>query len=108
MKIYFAGSIRGGRADQIIYADIIALLKQFGTVLTEHFADPELTAEGHGNTVNAIYKQDISWINQSDMLVAEVTQPSLGVGYEICYGSEVRRIPVIGLFRSSAGRSLSA
>ena len=36
MTIYFAASISGGRGDQAIYEQIIEMLKQHGTVLTEH------------------------------------------------------------------------
>ncbi|MEZ4526596.1 MAG: hypothetical protein R2941_11810 [Desulfobacterales bacterium] len=43
MKIYFAGSIRGGRDDVEIYRKLIAFLKSFGQVLTEHVGDTGLT-----------------------------------------------------------------
>ena len=43
-KIYFAGSIRGGRDDKEIYAQMIAYLNKYGTILTEHVADQKLTS----------------------------------------------------------------
>ncbi|MEM7514802.1 MAG: nucleoside 2-deoxyribosyltransferase, partial [Bacteroidota bacterium] len=46
MNIYFAGSIRGGRDDKELYLEIIQLLTEYGTVLTEHVADPSLTSWG--------------------------------------------------------------
>ena len=45
-KIYFAGSIRAGRNDAQLYAKIVAILKTFGTVLTEHVGDPNMTEAG--------------------------------------------------------------
>lgn len=42
MNIYFCGSIRGGRQDVAIYQQIVACLKEYGAVLTEHVAFPEL------------------------------------------------------------------
>ena len=42
MRIYFAGSIRGGRADVQLYIKVIKQLQRYGTVLTEHVADPNL------------------------------------------------------------------
>lgn len=45
-KIYFAASIRGGRQDAHIYSKIVALLKNYGRVLTEHVGDQSLTAGG--------------------------------------------------------------
>jgi len=42
MNIYFCGSIRGGRQDVAIYQQIVTYLKNYGRVLTEHVAFPEL------------------------------------------------------------------
>ena len=39
MKIYFAGSIRGGRKDVLIYNNIINYLLTKGEVLTEHIGN---------------------------------------------------------------------
>ena len=46
MKIYFAGSIRGGREDRNLYAEIIDMLKNYGEVLTEHIADKNISHMG--------------------------------------------------------------
>ena len=45
-KIYFAGSISGGRGDQPIYQRIVALLQGYGNVLSVRVADPQLTEAG--------------------------------------------------------------
>ena len=37
-KIYFAGSIRGGRVDAALYQRLIAYIKQTDRVLTEHIS----------------------------------------------------------------------
>jgi hypothetical protein len=42
MKIYFAGSMRGGRADAALYYKIVQYLKTHGEVFTEHVGDTEL------------------------------------------------------------------
>ena len=49
MKVYFAGSIRGGRDDAALYALIVKHLQTFATVLTEHVASDELTASGEAH-----------------------------------------------------------
>uniref|UniRef100_A0A668VK57 2'-deoxynucleoside 5'-phosphate N-hydrolase 1 n=1 Tax=Oreochromis aureus TaxID=47969 RepID=A0A668VK57_OREAU len=36
MKVYFCGSIRGGRDDVHVYRRIVHALQSYGTVLTEH------------------------------------------------------------------------
>ena len=51
-----------------------------------------------------IYRRDIEWLDQAQALVAEVSAPSLGVGYEISYALHVRKIPVLCLRHRSAKR----
>lgn len=46
MKIYFAGSIRGGRGDANLYLQIIDYLKQYGKVLTEHIGNKNISSNG--------------------------------------------------------------
>lgn len=84
MKIYFAGSIRGGRRDKDLYLEIVKKLAAFGTVFTEHVADPKLTSYGDtGLSDTEIYERDVRWLAESDVVIAEVTTTSLGVGYEL-------------------------
>lgn len=108
MKIYFAGSIRGGREDADLYLQIIEYLKEYGEVFTEHVGDPSLTSAGDdGPTDRFIHDRDLQWLQNSDMIVAEVTTVSMGVGYEIGRAVEARK-PVLCLFRPGAGKNLSA
>jgi hypothetical protein len=107
VKIYFAGSIRGGREDTALYLDIIGRLRAYGEVLTEHVGDFELSSFGEGGRDGEIHDRDLAWLREADCLVAEVTTPSLGVGYEIGKATEWRK-PTLCLFRRSSGRSLSA
>jgi 2'-deoxynucleoside 5'-phosphate N-hydrolase len=107
IKIYFAGSIRGGREDQEIYKQIIDHLQQHGEVLTEHFAHANLTSSGTPGDVEKIYIQDMAWIEEAAVIVAEVTQPSLGVGYELGRAETMGK-KILCLFRGDSERSLSA
>ena len=107
MKIYFAGAIRGGRDDAALYLEIVKLLRNYGEVLTEHVADDELTALGELTDNKAIHDRDLAWLRAADCLVAEVTQPSLGVGYEVGRMVEWRK-PILCLFRHYGTRVLSA
>lgn len=106
MKIYFAGSIRGGRDDKKIYLAIVNLLKRYGEVLTEHIGDQKLSAMGEdGLSDEYVYNRDMKWLNDSDVVVAEVTTPSLGVGYEIAKIEDKK--PVLCLFREKNRNKLS-
>ena len=106
MTIYFAASISGGRGDQAIYEQIIEMLKQHGTVLTEHFGNVSLTAAGEAIPDGDIHDRDLEWLRSADVLVAEVTTPSLGVGYEIGRAVEWGK-RVVCLHRPSHDRKLS-
>jgi nucleoside 2-deoxyribosyltransferase len=108
MKIYFAGSIRGGRDDAALYGRIIALLRAHGEVLTEHVGDVSLGSGGQSHLPSAkIYEQDTAWIREADVLVAEVTTPSLGVGYEIGLAESLGK-KILCLYRTNADKKLSA
>jgi len=108
MKIYFAGSISGGRNDKDLYNKIIELLKNYGSVLTEHVGDLKLGEKGEvGFTDQYIYERDISWIKEADALVAEVSTPSLGVGYEIAY-AEILNKKMLCLYREGSEKRVSA
>jgi nucleoside 2-deoxyribosyltransferase len=108
MKIYFAGSIRGGRSDQELYSQIIKLLSNFGTVLTEHVGKKTLSILGEdGPNDEYIYNRDMKWLGETDVVVAEVTNPSLGVGYEIAKAEEWGK-RVLCLYREADGRRTSA
>lgn len=108
-KLYFAGSIRGGREDAALYMRIIQGLAEAGNeVLTEHVGKASLDMMGEGDlTEQQIFERDMAWLRSSDAVVAECTVPSLGVGYELGL-AESLGIPVLVLFRPSTGRSLSA
>lgn len=105
--IYFAGSIRGGRDDAAIYAQIIEKLGKFGRVVTEHIGSADLTPGGEAESPRAIHDRDLDWLKSASHVVAEVTTPSLGVGYEIARATEWEK-PVLCLFRSGTGRGLSS
>ena len=106
-KIYFAGAIRGGRGDAAIYLDIVKRLEKYGHILTEHVGDAALSSIGEATNDQQIHDRDLAWLRDSEILVAEVTVPSLGVGYEIGKATEWGK-PVLCLYRPQAGRSLSA
>ncbi len=106
-QIYFAGSIRGGRGDRGLYLQIIELLKKYGQVLTEHVGDPTLTHHGETNVDDEeIYLRDTRWLKMAQVLVAEVTIPSHGVGYEICKMEEYKN-PILCLYREVDGCRVS-
>lgn len=95
MKIFFAGSIRGGRQLIPTYQCIIRFLKSRNfTVISEHVAAEGLEKVEARMTEQEIYEKDANWIEESDRVVAEITVPSIGVGYEICHAVKHKK-PVL-------------
>lgn len=89
-KIYFAGSIRGGRVDADLYKRLIAYLQRTNIVLTEHVGSSKLNLMEQGRSKDAlIYDRDTAWLRECDLVVAECTCPSLGVGYELAYAEKL-------------------
>jgi len=109
MEIYFAGSIRAGREDVGIYAEIIGHLKKYGEVLTEHIGDKKVTVRGEEDGPNDkfIHDRDMNWIAKSDVFIADVSIPSTGVGYEIRDAVELGK-DILCLYRPQNGKKLSA
>lgn len=93
-KVYFAGSIRGGREDAAVYKRMIDYINMTDIVLTEHIGLGNLSVKTRTKEDDEhIYERDTEWIKLSEVLIAECTNPSHGVGYELAY-AEARNIPV--------------
>lgn len=104
MNIYFSGSIRGGQQDTELYKELIEDLKQYGTVLTEHIGNKVIDTS---ITDQEIHDRDVQWIEESDLVVAEITVPSLGVGYEIGRAIAMNK-PIICLYHYQNSKTISA
>ena len=101
IRIYFAGSIRGGRKLAEIYRELIDMLRMHGEVYTEHVGNEEaLRRDDVKYSDRFIHDRDLEWLRNSDMVIAEVTVPSLGVGYEIARAIELGK-PVLCLFKKN-------
>ncbi|MFA6514908.1 MAG: nucleoside 2-deoxyribosyltransferase [Candidatus Paceibacterota bacterium] len=108
MKIYFSGSIRGGREHAEWYDFIVKELVKYGEVISEFVADKSLTSYGSPNmTDKEIYNRDISYIMESDIIIADVSVPSLGVGYEIAYAEKLNK-NIFCLYNKKEDKKVSA
>jgi len=105
MKIFLAGSIRGGRQMQPVYRHIYDFLRGRGyDVLSWHVVDPGSDEKEAKMSEQEIYRRDISLLKESGCLIAEVTVPSIGVGYEICRALEAG-LPVLCVHDTDANVS---
>jgi len=84
MNIYFSCSITGGRKDQYIYQRIVDYLIENGhEVPTAHLASSDVMKDESDINAVDVYQRDMEWVKNCDALIAEVSTPSHGVGYEI-------------------------
>ena len=99
MNIYFACSITGGRDDEPVYQQIVAALQSDGhEVPTALLAGSDVIRLEVIVDPVEVYTRDTGWIDGCDLLVAEVSTPSHGVGYEIGYALGLGK-PVLCLHR---------
>jgi nucleoside 2-deoxyribosyltransferase len=109
MKIYYATSISGETNPEAENTNIelIKHLKKYGEVLTEHFADSSLIRVGELTLEDKeIHDRDMKWIMEADVIIAEVSNTSFGVGYEI--GRSVENNKKVLCLRRRQNRRLSA
>lgn len=105
MNIYFACSITGGRQDEVAYAVLVTALLEGGhEVPTASLARPEVMEQEGRISPMEVYQRDTDWIDACDALVAEVSTPSHGVGYEIAYALSKDK-PVLCCYRQGRGVS---
>ena len=98
MNVYFACSITGGRDFESEYRSIIeALLSDGHEVPTAHLADSNVKLVEGQVIPREVYERDIAWIRACDVLIAEVSTPSHGVGYEVGYALGIGK-PVLCLY----------
>jgi nucleoside 2-deoxyribosyltransferase len=105
MNIYFSCSITGGRREQSSYRTIVdALLADGHTVPTAVLADANILDFETAIAPTEIYERDMDWIDRCDVVVAEISTPSHGVGYEIAYALMINKPVLCGY---EAGKPVS-
>ena len=99
MNIYFACSITGGREFKPVFQAIVtAMLADGHDVPTAHLTTPEVRELETMLAPEDVYARDVAWIHAADVLVAEVSTPSHGVGYEIDFALGLGK-PVLACHR---------
>ena len=105
MNIYFACSLTGGREFESVYQAIVhALVEKGHEVPTAHLAESDVMSVEATISPEDVYSRDVAWIRSCDILVAEVSVPSHGVGYEVGFALGIGK-PVLALYQS--GRKVS-
>jgi len=100
MIVYCAAPIKGDQKFHNYCLDIIKQVSSLG-----HTALSELNSEFKPAiplTDSEIFSRDIKWIDKSEIVIAEVSGPSLGVGFEIAYSIYKKKMNVLALVNSEA------
>ena len=105
MKIYFACSITGGREFESVYQAMVKALTEDGHVVPNaHLAESSVMALEAVIDPLEVYSRDVEWIRDCEVLIADVSVPSHGVGYEIGFALGVGK-RVLALYQE--GRKIS-
>lgn len=105
MEIYFGCSITGGRSQESEYQEIVRILNKLGHhVPTAHLSQSDVEDLEKIVDPVEVYNRDIQWIDGCDAMIAEVSTPSHGVGYEISYALTNQK-PVLCLHQAGVGIS---
>lgn len=102
MIIYCAGAIKGDTSYQKNYKEIIAIVNSLG-----HTALSELNSNfkpAFPLTDKQIYKRDMKWLESCQLVIAEVSGASLGVGFELAYTLYQLKKPVLSLYSSDVNK----
>lgn len=86
MRIYLACTVRGDRGGVAAGRIICERLQRDGhEVLTSHLLNDDVDSSESRLTEEAVFRRDLEWLSQCDVLVAEASGSSFGVGFEVGY-----------------------
>ena len=86
MRIYLACTVRGDRGGVVAGRTICERLQQHGhEVLTTHLLADDVNDSESQLSEAQVYRRDLEWLSRCDVLVAEASGSSYGVGFEVGY-----------------------
>lgn len=86
MNVYLACTVRGDRCGLGIARDLCDCLERSGhRVLTTHLLEDDVEAAESSLGEREVFARDIGWLDSCDLLVAEASGSSYGVGFEVGY-----------------------
>lgn len=85
MTIYFTASTAGHRKKRKQYEEIIKVFEKMGHKVVTSFTPGEVWEKRKPRDPQKVYKQTKEGIDEADLVIAEMTNPSFGVGYRLNY-----------------------
>ncbi|MBN1761901.1 MAG: nucleoside 2-deoxyribosyltransferase [Methanomicrobia archaeon] len=109
-RVFFSCSMRGGysRVAQAELRKIPDIIEELGMeVISRHQTQADFIANESRLTEQQIHDRDYRWLQEADLVIAEITNPSLGVGAEIADAVQLG-IPVLAIYRKEFENQISA
>ena len=86
MTIYLACTVRGDRGAVAALRTLVACLEQDGhVILTKHLLDDDVDTAEASLSEAGVYARDVEWLDACDLLIADASGSSYGVGFEVGY-----------------------
>jgi nucleoside 2-deoxyribosyltransferase len=86
MTVYLACTVRGDRGGVLAGRAVCERLLAHGhTVLTTHLLADDVNDAEAALTEADVYRRDLEWLSRCDVLVAEASGSTYGVGFEVGY-----------------------
>jgi nucleoside 2-deoxyribosyltransferase len=111
VKIYLACTVRGDRGAVAALRRLSDDLEAAGhVVLTRHLLDDGVESAEAALSERQVYERDIQWLNAADLLIADASGSSFGVGFEVGWvlaNSDRTRQRVLLLYRADRRNQIS-
>jgi hypothetical protein len=111
VRVYLACTVRGDRAGLEAARAAASRLRALGhEVLTSHLLEDRVDEAEAGLTETEVFARDLRWLQACDLLVAEASGSTYGVGFEVGYVTgrvSASRQRVIVLFDASRRGAIS-
>ena len=86
MNIYLACTVRGDRGGLAIARALADAIECMGhTIVTRHLLENDADAAEGRLSERAVFERDLQWLEHADVLIAEASGSSYGVGFEVGY-----------------------
>jgi len=86
MKIYFGFTVAGDRSSIATARRVVQFLEDLGhEVLTRHLVSDNAWEADRSISPQDVFRRDMAWLDQCDLLIAEVSGSSFGLGFEAGY-----------------------
>lgn len=99
-QVYLAVPVQGHRQNDVLYLRLAEAIRNAGARIVNPgvVRNPPVDLDNQ-YAATAIFKENLKRLRSADILIAELSSPSLGTGYEIAVAERLN-LPIVGLWCS--------